>query len=252
MPIPAACDLAGRVAVVTGAGSPDGIGFATARLLAELGAAVMIGATTARVQDRVSELRRAGFDVAGVTGDLTDPGAAQNLVSAALGQWGRLDIVVNNAGMISTADPVFESGTADAMSLPTWQASLSRNLTTAFLVTKAALPDSKTGSAVEIMPALLTTMSSRPHCPSAADTRFCAAPGSVRSPVTPATSNPARRSSLTLSWTRAVVAPIITAAPSSASSRAVAKPIPSGLPAPVTTATRPARSNAAGMGIPRS
>ncbi len=140
MPIPAAFDLAGRVAVVTGAGSPDGIGFATARLLAELGAAVMIGATTARVQDRVSELRRAGFDVAGVTGDLTDPGAAQNLVSAALGQWGRLDIVVNNAGMISTADPVFESGTADAMSLPTWQASLSRNLTTAFLVTKAALP----------------------------------------------------------------------------------------------------------------
>jgi 3-oxoacyl-[acyl-carrier protein] reductase len=61
-------------------------------------------------------------------------------VSAALRQWGRLDIVVNNAGMISTASPVFESGTVDSMSLPTWQASLARNLTTAFLVTKAALP----------------------------------------------------------------------------------------------------------------
>ncbi len=48
MPIPAAFDLSGRVAVVTGAGSPDGIGFATARLLAGLGAAVMISATTAR------------------------------------------------------------------------------------------------------------------------------------------------------------------------------------------------------------
>jgi 3-oxoacyl-[acyl-carrier protein] reductase len=48
MSIPAAFDLSGRVAVVTGAGSPDGIGFATARLLAELGAAVMITATTAR------------------------------------------------------------------------------------------------------------------------------------------------------------------------------------------------------------
>ena len=71
MPIPAAFDLSGRVAVVTGAGGPDGIGFATARLLAELGAAVMISATTARIQDRVSELRSAGFD-AGIIGDLTD------------------------------------------------------------------------------------------------------------------------------------------------------------------------------------
>ena len=66
MPIPAAFDLSGRVAVVTGAGGPDGIGFATARLLAELGAAVMISATTARIQDRVSELRIAGFDAAGI------------------------------------------------------------------------------------------------------------------------------------------------------------------------------------------
>jgi len=61
-------------------------------------------------------------------------------VSAALAQWARLDIVVNNAGMISVADPVFESGTAESMSLTTWQAALARNLTSAFLVTKAALP----------------------------------------------------------------------------------------------------------------
>src|SRR5216683_8045116 len=140
MPIPAAFDLSGRVSVVTGAGSPDGIGFATARLLAELGAAVMISATSARIDDRVSELRSAGFDATGMTGDLTDADAASGLVSAALRQWGRLDIVVNNAGMISTTNPVFEEGTVDSMSLPTWQASLARNLTTAFLVTKAALP----------------------------------------------------------------------------------------------------------------
>ena len=140
MPIPAAFDLSGRVAVVTGAGSPDGIGFATARLLAELGAAVMISATTARIQDRVSELRSAGFDAVGIIGDLTDPSVASGLVSAALEHWGQLDIVVNNAGMISAAVPVFEAGTADAMDLETWQAALARNLTTAFLVTKAALP----------------------------------------------------------------------------------------------------------------
>jgi 3-oxoacyl-[acyl-carrier protein] reductase len=140
MPIPAAFDLSGRVAVVTGAGSPDGIGFATATLLAELGAAVMISATTSRVQDRLRELRSAGFQAAGVAGDLTDAGVASALVSAALDQWGRLDIVVNNAGMVSAAVPLYESGTVDSMDLATWQAALARNLTTAFLVTKAALP----------------------------------------------------------------------------------------------------------------
>src|SRR5712691_11454966 len=140
MPVPAAFDLSGRVAVVTGAGSPDGIGLATARLLAELGAAVLISATSTRIEARVSELRAAGFDAAGATGELSEESTASGLVSAALRQWGRLDIVVNNAGMISTTNPVFEEGTVDSMSLPTWQASLARNLTTAFLVTKAALP----------------------------------------------------------------------------------------------------------------
>jgi 3-oxoacyl-[acyl-carrier protein] reductase len=140
MSIPAAFDLSGRVAVVTGAGSPGGIGFATARLLAELGAAVLISATSARIETRVSELRTAGFDAAAVTGDLTDENAASGLVSAALRRWGQLDIVVNNAGMISVTNPAFESGTVDSISLTAWQASLARNLTTAFLVTKAALP----------------------------------------------------------------------------------------------------------------
>jgi 3-oxoacyl-[acyl-carrier protein] reductase len=140
MPIPAAFDLSGRVAVVTGAGSPSGIGYATARLLAELGAAVMISATTDRILERVAELRSAGLDAAGIIGDLTDAGVASGLVSAALEQWGRLDIVVNNAGMISAADPVFESGSVESMDLATWQAALARNLTSAFLVTKAAVP----------------------------------------------------------------------------------------------------------------
>jgi len=139
MPIPE-FDLSGRVALVTGAGSQDGIGFAAARLLAGLGAAVMITSTTARIDDRVSELRSAGFEAAGLAGDLTDAGAASGIVSAALDRWGRLDIVVNNAGMISAAVPEFESGGVDSMDLATWQAALARNLTSAFLVTKAVLP----------------------------------------------------------------------------------------------------------------
>src|SRR5260370_20227200 len=105
MPVPAAFNLSGRVAVITGAGSPDGIGFATARLLAELGAAVMISATTARIQDRVSELRSAGFDAAGIVGDLTDARVAARPGSAAPEEWGPLGILGQNARLISAPHP---------------------------------------------------------------------------------------------------------------------------------------------------
>src|SRR5262249_57827965 len=113
MPIPAAFDLSGRVAVVTGAGSPGGIGFAAARMLAELGSAVMISGTTARIQDRASELCSAGFDVAGFAADLTDAAAAPKLVSAALERWGRLDIPVNKPPLHSPAVPEVWSGTRE-------------------------------------------------------------------------------------------------------------------------------------------
>src|SRR5262249_61953767 len=98
MAMPAAFDLSGRVAVVTGAGSPDGIGFASAGLLAELGAAVMVSGTTDRIEARAGELRAAGFDAAGVIGDLTGEGAASGLVTAPLGRWGRVGIAGNKAG----------------------------------------------------------------------------------------------------------------------------------------------------------
>jgi 3-oxoacyl-[acyl-carrier protein] reductase len=139
--VPAAFDLSGRVALVTGAGSPEGIGFATATLLAELGAAVLVTATTARIEQRAGELSARGFDAASAIADLTAEDAAAGLVDTALHRWGHLDIVANNAGMVSVASPVFESGAADQMPLATWQASLDRNLTSAFLVTRAALPD---------------------------------------------------------------------------------------------------------------
>ena len=140
MPLPAAFDLSGRVALVTGAGSRDGIGFAAARLLAELGAAVMLSATTARIQARVNELRGAGFDAAAVTADLTDAATAAGLVAAAQQQWGRLDIWSTTQAWSPSPARSSKAGTVDSMDLATWQASLTRNLTTAFLVTRAALP----------------------------------------------------------------------------------------------------------------
>ncbi|HEV3312103.1 MAG TPA: SDR family NAD(P)-dependent oxidoreductase, partial [Chloroflexota bacterium] len=94
-----AFDLKGRTALVTGAGSPSGIGFATARLLCEMGAAVLITSTTDRINDRVRELRSTGAEAIGIVGDLTDPVTAPNLIESALEQWGRLDVVVQNAGM---------------------------------------------------------------------------------------------------------------------------------------------------------
>ena len=77
-------DLTGRVAIVTGAGSPTGIGMATASLLAGLGAAVLVTSTTGRVQDRAAELRAAGRDAVGVAADLTDEAAAQRVVHRTL------------------------------------------------------------------------------------------------------------------------------------------------------------------------
>jgi len=136
-----AFDLAGRVALVTGAGSDSGIGFAAARILANLGAAVEVAATTDRAQQRAEELIEQGCRARGAVADLTDPRQAQHLVEDAVGHWGRLDIVVNNAGMTSiTTAGVAESGGILDLSPEQWRASLARNLDSAFFVSRAAIP----------------------------------------------------------------------------------------------------------------
>jgi 3-oxoacyl-[acyl-carrier protein] reductase len=127
------------VAVVTGAGSADGIGFATARLLAKQGAKLVITSTTDRIDTRAAELRAAGATVATAREDLTDPAAARSLIQLALDSYGRLDILVNNAGMTSVSDPE-EPASATNLSDEQWRKSLSRNLDTMFYVIRAALP----------------------------------------------------------------------------------------------------------------
>ncbi|MET3804028.1 3-oxoacyl-[acyl-carrier protein] reductase [Nakamurella sp. UYEF19] len=133
-------DLTGRVALVTGAGSPTGIGFATARLLGSMGARVVVAGTTDRIRDRATALRGSSIDAIHVQGDLSLPADARRIALAGAEHWGRLDIVVNNAGMVSEASPDFESGSIIDMSLDTWHASLRRNLDTAFLVSGFAAP----------------------------------------------------------------------------------------------------------------
>lgn len=133
-------DLTGRVAVVTGAGSPTGIGFAVCRRLGELGAAVALTATTARVDDRVRDLQEANVRATGVVADLTEPTAAEEVVATVTRQWGRVDILVNNAGMVSVSDRHALSGGVGGLPYEDWQHSLRRNLDTAFLMTRAAVP----------------------------------------------------------------------------------------------------------------
>ena len=85
----------GRVALVTGAGSAEGIGFATARLLSELGAAVALTATTARVHERAAELAASGVPAVGVIADLTDEEQVRRAVAevvAAVGDIGARDV----------------------------------------------------------------------------------------------------------------------------------------------------------------
>jgi 3-oxoacyl-[acyl-carrier protein] reductase len=133
-------DLTGRVAVVTGAGSPTGIGFAICRRLGELGATIALTATTDRVDERVHDLQEAGVQAMGVVADLTDPAAAQEVVDRVTRRWSPPAILVNNAGMVSMADNHALSGGVDGLPYDDWQHSLRRNLDTAFLMTRAVVP----------------------------------------------------------------------------------------------------------------
>lgn len=127
-----------RVAVVTGAGNREGIGFAIARTLASQGHRLVIASTTSRIEERAAELRESGaLSVATAVADLTDPAAAEAVVARAVEQFGRLDVVVNNAGMVSVGGGD-EAGAIDELSTETWHASLSRNLDTMFFMTRAA------------------------------------------------------------------------------------------------------------------
>jgi 3-oxoacyl-[acyl-carrier protein] reductase len=122
--------LEDKVALVTGSGSPDGIGFAAARLLAERGARVAITSTTGRIHERAAELGGEGF-----VADLTDWDAARALAEAV----GPVDVLVNNAGMVQTghaeADVPFT-----ALAPERWARGIDLNLHTTFRMCRLLAP----------------------------------------------------------------------------------------------------------------
>lgn len=130
-------DLKDQVAVVTGAGSVDGIGFAIAKALLGAGAHVTITATSDRIFERQKELVGAGETLA-LKADLSASQEAEGLADKVVQRFGRIDILVNNAGMTQSGvtshwDPIV-STSDDA-----WRQALRLSLDTCFFMTRAAL-----------------------------------------------------------------------------------------------------------------
>jgi 3-oxoacyl-[acyl-carrier protein] reductase len=132
--------LAGTLAIVTGAGSATGIGFAIAQALGAAGHALLVASTTDRIHERAAELRTCGHDARGVASDLTTEAGVAALV-AAVGE-APVGVLVNNAGMavLGETDALADLGD---VTLAAWRLALERNLGTAFLVTRAFLPAMK-------------------------------------------------------------------------------------------------------------
>ena len=129
----------GRVALITGAGHSEGIGFATAKLLKAAGAKVAITSTTDRIFTRLEELAGSKENTFAKAADLTDPQAVTDLIAAVEAALGPIDIVINNAGMVQ----VGKEDTSGALLETTdenWRYGIDINLNSAFYVTRGVLP----------------------------------------------------------------------------------------------------------------
>jgi len=131
--------LSKQTALITGAGSAQGIGFAVARRLRTAGVRVVITSTTERIHARARELDAAGDGVLSFIADLTVETEVQRLVDSVLSRAGRIDILVNNAGMAQTGRAM-ESKPLIETSFAEWQNQIAITLHTAFRMTRAVLP----------------------------------------------------------------------------------------------------------------
>ena len=134
-------DLTGKVALITGVGSPAGIGSASAKLLAKAGAKIFITSTTDRIFEREEYLKSLfGKDkVYSLAADLTEEDQVLNLSKKIIKKFNKIDILVNNAGMVQIGNDQ-PSKKFIEHSLESWNYGININLKSTFLVTRNILP----------------------------------------------------------------------------------------------------------------
>lgn len=132
-------DFKDQVCVITGAGSPAGIGFNTARILGQLGGKIAIVSTTDRIYQRAAELEDMGITSRGYIADLMDRNQVRALLESVVSDLGSPSVLINNAGMVQIGVEEDFSSIVE-MSYESWDLSINRNLTLCFNVTKETLP----------------------------------------------------------------------------------------------------------------
>ena len=126
-------NLKGKVALVTGAGS--GIGKAAALALCQAGANVVVMSRTAsEVDDTASEIRIAGGEALALTADTSDDAAMEALLTRTVSHYGRLDIVVANAGINGVWAPI------ESLKPEEWDKTIAVNLRGTYLTIHHAVP----------------------------------------------------------------------------------------------------------------
>jgi 3-oxoacyl-[acyl-carrier protein] reductase len=127
--------LKDRVVIITGAG--QGIGRVFAKAFAKAGARVVVAELNEERAEAVAEdILRSDGQVLAVTTDVADPASIEEMVQVVDDEWGRIDVLINNAGIFST----LEMRPFDQIPLDEWERVLRVNLTGPFLCARAVLP----------------------------------------------------------------------------------------------------------------